>query len=308
MMTTTTPPRWNLVIHGGAGLITPDKMKPGQEEAIKAALAHALGVGSAILQSGGTSLDAVEAAVRVLEDDPNFNAGRGAALSFDGVAELDAAIMDGRDRDAGAVARVTTTRNPVSLARAVMENSRHVFLAGIGADAFSQQSSVEQADPEWFITPERRANLIELKANNADAYDVDMKYGTVGAVAVDSAGHVAAATSTGGTMLKRPGRVGDTPLIGCGTFADDARGACSCTGLGEAIIKATLARQAVEQLGAKDPSEIAAHAVAELTRFGGDGGLILVDARGRVGFAFNSQRMARAWIDAEGREGSGFGR
>ena len=171
-----TEPQWTLVIHGGAGLITPDKMKPGQEDPISDALGRALDAGSAILKTGGTSLDAVDAAVRVLEDDPHFNAGRGAALSYDGVAELDAAIMDGRDRNAGAVARVTTTRNPIGLARAVMDNSRHVFLAGIGADAFSLESGVEQVDPEWFVTPERRANLIELKANSADAYDVDMKY------------------------------------------------------------------------------------------------------------------------------------
>jgi beta-aspartyl-peptidase (threonine type) len=244
---------WTLVIHGGAGKFTPETMKPGQEDAMKAALRRALDAGSAVLSVGGASLDAAEAAVRVLEDDPHFNAGHGAALSFEGVAELDAAIMDGRDRDAGAVARVTSTRSPVSLARAVMENSRHVFLAGVGADAFSRETGVEQVDNDWFITPERRQNLIDLKADNADAYDVDMKYGTVGAVALDTHGHVAAATSTGGVTGKRWGRIGDSPLIGAGTYADDRAGAVSATGAGEFFIRAGAAHEicARVRLGAK---------------------------------------------------------
>ena len=291
---------WTLVVHGGAGLITPDKMKPGQEDAIRAALARALDAGSGILKDGGTSLDAVEAAVRVLEDDPNFNAGHGAALSFDGVAELDAAIMSGRDRDAGAVARVTTTRNPVSLARAVMENSRHVFLAGIGADAFSQGSGVEQADPEWFITPERRANLIELKANNADAYDVDMKYGTVGAVARDTHGHVAAATSTGGVTGKRWGRIGDSPVIGAGTYADDRAGAVSATGAGEYFIREGVGHEicARVRLAGDGIVEAADTVMAGVKTLGGIGGVIVVAPDGTGGWSFNTPGMYRGRVSA----------
>jgi beta-aspartyl-peptidase (threonine type) len=292
---------WTLVIHGGAGIITPDKMKPGQEDAVRAALSRALEAGSAILSTSGTALDAVEAAVRVLEDDPHFNAGRGAALSFEGVAELDAAIMDGRDRNAGAVARVTTTRNPVGLARAVLENSRHVFLAGIGADAFSRESGVEQADPEWFITPERRANLIELKADNADAYDVDMKYGTVGAVACDSHGHVAAATSTGGVTGKRWGRIGDSPVIGAGTYADDRAGAVSATGSGEFFIRTGVAHEicARVRFTGEDIATAAAAVMAEVKAMGGSGGVIVVSPSGDAGWTFTTPGMFRGRVSSE---------
>jgi len=297
-----TPPAWTLVVHGGAGLITPEKMKAGQEYAVRAALSRAIEAGSAILKSGGASLAAVEAAVRVLEDDPHFNAGRGAALSFDGIAELDAAIMDGRDRSAGAVARVTTTRNPVSLARAVMENSRHVFLAGVGADAFSQQSGVEQVAPDWLITPERRANLIELKADNADAYDVDMKYGTVGAVACDTHGHVAAATSTGGVTGKRWGRIGDSPVIGAGTYADDRAGAVSATGSGEYFIRIGVAHEicARVRLLGEDIMKAAATVMADVAAMGGSGGAIVVAPSGAAGWHFMTPGMFRARASSDG--------
>lgn len=297
---TSTAASWSLVIHGGAGIITPDRMKPGQEDAIRAALGRALDAGAAILAAGGPALDAVETAVRMLEDDPDFNAGRGAALSFDGVAELDAAIMDGQTRNAGAVARVTTTRNPVTLARAVMDNSRHVFLAGVGADAFSQQSDVEQAEPDYFITPERRANLVELKASSADAYDVDMKYGTVGAVACDGQGHVAAATSTGGVTGKRWGRIGDSPVIGAGTYADDRAGAVSATGSGEYFIRAAVAHEicARVRLGGEDILSAAQAAMADVTALGGTGGVIVVAPSGQGGWHFTTPGMFRARVSA----------
>lgn len=292
---------WNLAIHGGAGIITPEKMKLGQESAIKAALSHALERGAAILRSGGSSIDAVEAAVRVLEDDPNFNAGRGAALSFDGVAELDAAIMDGRERNAGAVARVTATRNPVGLARAVMDSSRHVFLAGIGADAFSRAMGVEQADPDWFITAERRANLIELKSNNAEAYDIDMKYGTVGAVACDTHGHVAAATSTGGVTGKRWGRIGDSPLIGAGTYADDRAGAVSATGSGEFFIRAGVAHEicARVRFTGEDIVTAAGVVLSDVKSMGGSGGVIVVSPNGKAGWCFTTPGMFRGRVSSQ---------
>ena len=275
-------------------------MKPGEEDAIRAALGRALDAGAAMLAAGGPALDAVETAVRVLEDDPHFNAGRGAALSFDAVAELDAAIMDGRTRNAGAVARVTTTRNPVTLARAVMDNSRHVFLAGVGADAFSQQSDVEQANPDYFITPERRANLAELKACSADAYDVDMKYGTVGAVACDVDGHVAAATSTGGVTGKRWGRIGDSPVIGAGTYADDRAGAVSATGSGEFFIRAGVAHEicARVRLGGEDILSAAQAAMADVSALGGTGGVIVVAPSGEAGWHFTTPGMFRARVSA----------
>lgn len=299
-MTATNSSSWTLVIHGGAGKFTRETMKPGQEEAIKDALQRALAAGSNILSDGGASLDAVEAAVRVLEDDPHFNAGRGAALSFEGVAELDAAIMDGRNRDAGAVARVTSTRSPVGLARAVMEKSRHVFLAGVGADAFSRETGIEQVDNDWFITPERRQNLIDLKADNADAYDVDMKYGTVGAVALDTHGHVAAATSTGGVTGKRWGRVGDSPMIGAGTYADDRAGAVSATGAGEFFIRAGAAHEicARVRLGGEDIVTAAAVVMADVTALGGSGGVIMVSPHGDAGWRFTTPGMLRGRVSS----------
>src|SRR3546814_115189 len=212
---------WKLVIHGGAGVIERDRLTAEQEKEIRAALDLALQTGSRILAAGGDSLDAVEATVKVLETDPHFNAGRGAVFTYDGANEMDAAIMDGENREAGAVAGITATKNPISVARAVMEDSPHVMLSGAGADQFSREQGLEQAPPEYFATPERRRQLEEMKAKKISWFDVDLKYGTVGAVALDSEGHVAAATSTGGLTGKRWDRIGDSPIIGAGTYADD---------------------------------------------------------------------------------------
>jgi len=209
---------WELVIHGGAGVIERESISPEREQSIRLGLESALDAGSMMLEAGGSALDAVEAAVRALEDDPNFNAGRGAVFTRGGLIELDAAIMDGRNRAAGAVAGVRTTRNPVSLARAVMEKAPHVFLGGSGADEFAREQELEQVPPEWFQTEERRLQLEKVKATRSEAFDVELKYGTVGAVALDKNGHVAAATSTGGLTGKRWGRIGDTPVIGAGTL------------------------------------------------------------------------------------------
>ena len=227
-------------------------------------------------------------------------------MNLRGEVETDASVMRGQDGGAGAVACLQDVKNPVKLARLVMERTPHVLLAGEGARELAIREGVPLLAPGSLVTERSRQAWTRRLAQRAAE-----GHGTVGAVARDDAGHVAAATSTGGTSLKWPGRIGDTPLIGCGTFADDARGACSCTGLGEAIIKATLARRAVDELAApldgtrSDRGGSAGR--RRLKRFGGDGGLILVDARGRLGWAFNTARMARAWVDAHGREGFGFG-
>ncbi|HEV2567212.1 isoaspartyl peptidase/L-asparaginase [Sphingomonas sp.] len=292
---------WTLVVHGGAGIIEQGNLSPEEERSIRAALSAALEAGAAILREAGTALDAAEAAVRVLEDDPHFNAGRGSVFTFDGDIEMDAAVMDGRTRDAGAVTGVGRTRNPVSLARRVMEDSPHVLLSREGADAFSLQQGLEQAGPEWFETAERRRNLEELKSAGNDAFDVDMKYGTVGAVARDKAGHVAAATSTGGVTGKRWGRIGDSPLIGAGTYADDRAGAVSCTGSGEFFIRAVVAHEICARTRlAGEPILGAARAVIkDVGALGGTGGVIVVGPDGTGGWAFNSSGMYRGRISSE---------
>jgi len=294
---------WTLVIHGGAGVIERRRLAAEKDREIRSALDHALATGAAILERGGEAIDAVEAAVRELEDNPNFNAGCGAVFTFEGGIEHDSAIMDGRDRSAGAVTGVTRTRHPVSLARAVMEKSPHVLLRGIGADEFAIEQGLEQVPNAWFETPERRRQLEEMKARGGSAFDFDLKYGTVGAVARDAHGHLAAATSTGGLTNKHPGRVGDTPLIGAGTFADDRSVALSCTGTGEAFIRAGFgfhvhARMALSGLGV----EPACAEALELVRgFQGRGGCIAIDREGHVALPFNSRVMFRAWVGADDR-------
>ena len=296
----TTGERWTLLVHGGSGIIERHLLTPEQDAAARAGLAAALDAGSAVLGRGGTALDAVEAAVRVLEDDPYFNAGRGAVFTGEGTNELDAAIMDGDGRHAGAVACVSATRNPVSLARAVMQRSPHVLLAGPGADRFSAEHGLEQAGPDWFATPERAAQLEAMRAGGGSAFDVDMKYGTVGAVARDASGLLAAATSTGGITGKRWGRVGDSPLIGAGTWADDAC-AVSATGSGETFIRAAVAHEIsarVRYLG-----ETCGHAadavLADVRALGGTGGVIVVTPDGGD-WAFNTPGMYRGKATSAG--------
>ncbi|MGK6320877.1 isoaspartyl peptidase/L-asparaginase family protein [Sphingomonas sp. DT-204] len=295
-----TNPDWTLMIHGGAGAIERSRTSPETEAAVRAALGRALDAGADVLAAGGTALDAVEAAVRVLEDDPHFNAGRGAALTREGTAELDAAIMDGTTRRAGAVARVSFTRSPVALARAVMEHSPHVFLAGIGADAFSREIGAEQVDNGWFVVEERRHQLAELLARGANAYDVEMKYGTVGAVARDRAGRLAAATSTGGVTGKRWGRIGDSPVVGAGTWADDRSCAVSCTGAGEFFLRVGTAHEieARVRLAGLGLAEAAAEVLAEVKALGGTGGVILAGADGTMAWDFTTPGMHRASASA----------
>ena len=300
----TTSSRWSLMIHGGAGQLARDVIGDAYDAAARAALARALDAGGAILATGGSALDAVAAAVEVLEDDPSFNAGRGAVFTYDGTIELDAAIMDGRDRRAGAVAAVSATRHPVALARAVMEHSPHVFLAGRGADIFSTEQGLEQADGDWFATPARRAQLeaMKAKADGESWFDVDMKYGTVGAVACDTDGHVAAATSTGGVTGKRWGRIGDSPVIGAGTYADDRACAVSATGSGEFFIRESVGHEigARIRLLGEDAATATRTVLAGVREMGGTGGVIVATPDGQALWHFNTSGMVRGRADSTG--------
>lgn len=294
---------WKLVIHGGAGVIEREHLSRREDEAIRASLGRALEAGSAILSAGGSALDAVEHAARILEDDPHFNAGRGSVFTFQGTNEMDAAIMDGRDRTAGAVTGVTATKNPVSLARAVMEHSPHVFLSREGADQFSREHDLEQVGPEWFATPERRRQLETMRETD-HYFDAELKYGTVGAVAVDQDGHVAAATSTGGLTGKRWARIGDTPIIGAGTYADDRAAAVSATGAGEYFIRAAVAHEIcarMRMLG-EGAQQAADSVMADVGALGGTGGVIVVTPRGDTIFSFNTPGMYRGRASAQGAE------
>lgn len=289
---------WSLAVHGGCGLLTPATL-PGPEADCRAGLGAALAAGKAVLAGGGAAVDAVAAAVAVLEDDPLFNAGRGAVFTAEGRIELDAAIMDGATRAAGAVAGVTRTRNPVLLARAVMQHSPHVLMARDGADRFALEQAVPQVDPDWFRVELRWQALLAMQAAAARGealFDADLKYGTVGAVARDANGHLAAATSTGGLTGKRWGRIGDSPLIGAGTLADDRSVAVSCTGTGEAFIRAGVGHEigALVRLAGLSPAEAAARALAEVTALGGSGGIIFIGQDGRPGWAFSTPGMFRA--------------
>ena len=294
---------WKLVIHGGAGVIRKANITPAKEAEIRAALDRALAAGSQVLARGGSALDAVETAVRVLEDDANFNAGRGSVLTYDGKIELDASIMDGRTRAAGAVTGVTRARNPVSLARAVMEKSEHVFLSGEGADDFSRRQGLEQAPRDYFETPERRRQLEVMKTGKVSALEIEYKFGTVGAVALDSTGHVAAATSTGGMTGKRWGRIGDSPIIGAGTYADDRGCAVSGTGWGEYFIRVGVAHEicARMRLNGLSSQQAADAVLAEVKALGGDGGVIVVTPKGDMAYSFNTPGMYRGKADASGR-------
>jgi L-asparaginase / beta-aspartyl-peptidase len=289
---------WQLAVHGGAGVVDRGSLTPQMDAAYRASLNRALEAGAAVLRRGGASLDAVEAAVRMLEDDPLFNAGKGAVFTAEGRNELDASIMDGSTRKAGAVAGVTRTRNPVSLARAVMEKSAHVMLSGSGADAFSLQQGLEQVEPGYFRTEERWQQFLQWRDKRGALPDRTHAYGTVGAVALDAAGHLAAATSTGGLTGKRWGRVGDSPIIGAGTYAEDGVCAVSATGTGEFFIRATAARQVRDRVAwhRESLNSAAGNTIKDIAGIGGDGGLIAIDARGRVAFAMNSPGMYRGSV------------
>jgi beta-aspartyl-peptidase (threonine type) len=302
---------FGLVVHGGAGTIERANMTAEREKEYRAGLERALMTGYHVLKSGGSSLDATEAAVRAFEDDPHFNAGKGAVFTSAGTNELDAAIMDGKTLRAGAVASVKRVRNPVSLARLVMEKSGHIMMDGEGAEAFAQASGVELVDPKYFFTQERFDALQKLRAkarggasgdNRKIITDQD-RHGTVGAVALDQHGDLAAATSTGGTTNKRPGRIGDSPVIGAGTYANNATCAISATGDGEYFIRATLAHD-LSALMEYRGLALAAAAQAVLDKvgkLGGSGGLIAIDPAGNIALPFNTSGMYRGHIDQSGK-------
>jgi beta-aspartyl-peptidase (threonine type) len=301
-----------LVIHGGAGNIVKQNMPPGKEPDYRAALEAALKKGYAILQAGGSSIDAVEATVRVLEDDPLFNAGKGAVFTNDGRNELDASIMNGKTLAAGAVAGVHIIKNPVSLARAVMEKSEHVMMAGEGAEKFAATVGIETVDPSYFRTDARWKGL--EKARQADSQKTrldhsfspqtrDEKFGTVGCVALDKQGNLAAATSTGGMTNKKYGRIGDSPIIGAGTYANNNTVAVSCTGWGEFYIRNVVAYDlsALMEYKGLTVEEAGNTVIKKVGRLGGNGGLIALDKHGNMAMPFNTEGMFRGTVTKDGR-------
>lgn len=282
-----------IAIHGGAGTLLRSHISPAQERAYHAALQDVLRAGQAVLASGGTALDAVCVAVQALEDCPLFNAGHGAVFTADATHELDAAVMDGATLAAGAVAGVARVRNPVLAAREVLRDGRHVLMIGAGAERLAQSAGLATVQPGYFST---EARLAQLRAAQEGPLDEGRKMGTVGAVALDAQGHLAAATSTGGMTNKRPGRVGDSPLIGAGTYADDRTAAVSCTGHGESFIRVAAAhdvcaRMAYGGQALQEASDAVVHQA--LAAIGGTGGLIAVDRLGNVCLPFNTEGMYR---------------
>jgi beta-aspartyl-peptidase (threonine type) len=288
-----------IAIHGGAGTISRANLSKSVEAEIREALTLSLRRGSAVLESGGSAVDAVQLAVEVLEDCPLFNAGRGSVFAHGGTNEMDASIMDGATQKAGAVAGVRFVRNPVACARLVMDKSAHVFLAGAGAEEFASEQGLPLESPEYFFSQLRWDQLQEIVETEKTQLDHSKgKIGTVGAVALDSHGNLAAATSTGGMTNKRYGRVGDSPIIGCGTYANHVC-AVSCTGHGEYFIRAVAAHSvamAVE-LGGRTIGDAADHVVhSKIARLGGDGGLIAIDKDGSVAMPFNTEGMYRGCL------------
>ncbi len=288
----------SILVHGGAGAIAPDDEPP----ACRSGCLAAARAGYAVLKRGGSALDAVEAAVVALEDDPTFNSGTGSCLNVEGDVEMDASIMSGQTLSAGAVAAIQAVKNPIRVARLVAERSPHVLFAGEGARRFAREQAIPSCAPAELVTDRSLTRW-----RNEKELGWPRKPGTVGAVAIDVRGHVAAGTSTGGISGKLVGRIGDSPLIGSGTYADDHLGAASCTGAGEAIIKIVMAKHACDRMGQGDDAMAAAKsAIAQLDRVQGEGGIIVLDPKGRLGWAFNAARMSRAGIGADGLEFDGF--
>ncbi len=335
---------WSLVIHGGAGTISRDKITEEKDAELRAKLTEALDAGEAILADGGSATDAVIAAIMVLEDDPNFNAGKGAVLTWEESFSLDSSIMEGRTRNSGAAAGVSATKNPILLARAVMDNSRHVLLSGEGADVFSREQGLEQVDQDYFSTPSRVEALERFKQRMSkdtqsaqhDALGRDARFGTVGAVALDQSGNIAAGTSTGGMTGKRWGRIGDSPIIGAGTYADNRSCGISGTGTGEYFIRVGVAQEFCTRVRlrfhemmkeaqaevplredgfpsyivhaseflypAAEVQAIADEVIGEMGALGGSGGVIYLTPWGHSGYSFDTPGMYRGRADSSGRK------
>ncbi|CAH0280713.1 MULTISPECIES: isoaspartyl peptidase/L-asparaginase family protein [unclassified Pedobacter] len=310
--------KYVMVIHGGAGTILKKNMSPEKEAAYIAALTKALNAGYAEIKAGKSSLDAVEATIHVLENDPHFNAGKGAVFTHDGRNELDAAIMDGKTLMAGSVAGVTTIKNPISAARAVMEKSEHVIMVGAGADQFAKEVGLKIVDPKYFWTKERWDGLkqaikedstkavLDHGSKKSELFGIknhDYKFGTVGCVALDQAGNLAAGTSTGGMTNKKYGRVGDAPIIGAGTYCNNETAGISCTGWGEFYIRNVVAKTISDLMEYKGLSVAEASKIAldKVGKMGGDGGLIALDKKGNMTMPFNTEGMYRGAITADGK-------
>lgn len=292
-------PTWAIVVHGGAGVMNPDNFTDEKEKAYKDKLTEALTAGGKILESDGSAMDAVEAAIRILEDSPLFNAGKGAVFNAEGVNELDASFMDGLTLNAGAVANVTKIKNPISAARKVMENSPHVMLIKEGAEQFAAEQNLALVDPEYFYTENRWKSLQKAKQREKENLeDKNKKSGTVGCVALDNNGNIAAGTSTGGMTNKKYGRVGDSPIIGAGTYADNNTCGVSATGHGEFFIRNVVAYDIAARVKYKGESaEVAANDVinSKLKAIGVSGGVIVLDKYGNISMPFNTTGMFRGY-------------
>ena len=306
------PREWAIALHGGAGHFGEEDLPESQQAAYEASLSAALAAGESILSSGGSSLDAVEAVIRLLEDDSLFNAGRGAVFTAEGVQELDASIADGSTRNCGAVTGIRGFRHPISVARSVMDSSEHVFFSGHGAGEFALLQGHEQAEDAWFWTAKAYERFLRAQRNDQrQAQDaLADKKGTVGCVALDQSGHLAAGTSTGGMTYKRHGRIGDSPVIGAGTWADDRTCAISATGWGEYFIRTGVAQDIHSRmlLGKRTLTVACRETIFdEMGALGGDGGVVGVDAQGTISLVCNSAGMFRAWAHPAGRGIAMFG-
>ena len=310
----TAQKRYVLVIHGGAGTITKQTMTNEKETAYREKLTEALKAGFVEIKKGNTSVDAVAASIIVMENSPLFNAGKGAVFTNEGKNEMDAAIMFGKDKSAGAIAGVHKIKNPIKAAISVMQNSEHVMLSGEGAEKFAQEQGLEIVDPSYFWTKDRWESLQKMKQKEnsktikkigqnsvPDSFGIDKKFGTVGAVALDQKGNIAAGTSTGGMTNKKWNRIGDAPIIGAGTYANSQVG-ISCTGWGEFFIRATAARTLAAKMEYqnKDLKTAAQETIDEIEKMGGNGGLIALDKNGNIAMPFNTAGMYRGAITEDG--------
>lgn len=293
--------KYALVLHGGAGVMDRQSMTPAMQQEYTAVLNQALNVGDSVLSNGGTCMDAVEMTIRVLEDSPLFNAGRGAVFTHEGLVELDASVMEGKTLMAGAIAGVRDIKNPISVARRVMEKSEHVMLTGVGASRFAKEQGFEPVENSYFHTEKRYKSLQELLQKERETTTND-KHGTVGCVALDLYGNIAAGTSTGGMTNKKYGRIGDSPIIGAGTYANNQTGAFSCTGHGEYYIRLGFSRDCSALMEYKKLSieKACREEVNKLTRLGGTGGVIGIDRKGNIAMEFNTSGMFRGYIKSSG--------